>query len=98
MRFKSLKVGDRPIPQRRIEQTLTDLGLGWLLDCEVEDADVQVVNKTVIWNSGTLYTGTWHYGVWKSGDFHGRWENGIFESGRMLGDFLSGVIDDSLLA
>jgi hypothetical protein len=98
MRFKSLKVADKAIPQQRIEQTLASLGFGWLLDCEVEDAEIEVTHNTIIWNSGTLYTGSWHYGIWKSGDFHGRWQNGIFESGRMLGDFVSGVIDRSLLA
>lgn len=98
MRFRKLTVGEgRTVPQHMVDQTLSELGFGWLLDCEVEDADVQVVNKTIVWRSGNLYTGSWHYGIWKSGDFHGRWENGIFESGRMLGQFVSGVIPDALL-
>jgi len=97
MRFKKLVVdGKAAVPQHMIEQALTERGFGWLVDCEIEDADVEVIRNTIVWRSGNLYTGSWRYGIWKSGDFHGRWENGIFESGRMLGDFVSGIMDPGL--
>jgi hypothetical protein len=96
MRFKKLVANGKAVPQHMIERSLEDQGFAWLVDCELEDADVEIVRNTLIWKSGNFYTGSWRYGIWKSGDFHGRWENGIFESGRMLGEFVSGIMDPGL--
>ena len=95
MRYKCLKYGeDKIYNHQKIEKILEQNGLGWLIDSEIEDADIEIKNKTIIWNSGTYYSGNWHYGIWKSGIFWGTWENGIFESGQMKGKFLSGIRPD----
>lgn len=98
MRFKRLTIDNSIITQSdKIESALLSYQFYWLIDSEVEDAVIQIKNNTLIWDSGTYYSGRWYYGIWKSGDFHGVWENGIFEKGRFYGKFLTGIIPDYLL-
>jgi hypothetical protein len=97
MRFKRLTIEGKKVGPHSADRSLEEAGLGWLVDCEFEGADVDVVRGTVIWNGGTLYSGRWHYGIWKDGQFNGTWDNGIFESGDFRGDFVSGMIDRDLL-
>lgn len=93
MRYKSLKFKDKEYTSENIiNKILIDNSFNWLLDCEIEEALLEIKNNTVIWYEGTLYSGIWKYGIWKSGDFHGIFENGIFENGNMLGKVKSGII------
>jgi len=92
MRYKQLKYGDKTITNsKQINSIIMDEGLQWLIDCELENADIEIKNKTLIWNSGDFITGKWKYGIFKDGTFHGTFENGIFEKGNMLGNFISGI-------
>ena len=92
MRFKKFKVGDKNITNTtEINKILSENDLHWLIDSEVENADVEIKNKTLIWNNGTYYTGNWYYGIWKNGDFKGTWENGIWEDGEFSGKWKSGI-------
>lgn len=97
MRFKKLFIGGTTITQpEKIESVLHQHGFYWLIDSEIEDAEIRIEKETLIWESGTFFSGRWHYGIWKSGDFHGIWENGIFESGRFYGKFETGIMPDYL--
>lgn len=87
LKFENIEYTSEPI----INNILIDNSFSWLLNCEIEDALIEIKNKTIIWHSGTLYSGSWEYGIWKSGDFYGIFENGIFENGNMKGKFLSGI-------
>ncbi len=92
MRYKQLKYGDKTITNiRKIDSVLMEEGLRWLIDCEIEDADIEIKNKTLIWNSGKFITGNWEYGIFKDGTFYGTFKNGIFENGNMRGNFISGI-------
>jgi hypothetical protein len=92
MRFKELiyegKKINNPI---LIGDILEENNLHWLIDSEIEDASIEIKNKTLIWNSGNYYSGNWNYGIFKSGNFYGIFENGIFEGGDFKGKFISGI-------
>jgi hypothetical protein len=92
MRYRCLEYsGKRIYNQNKIEQILEENNLSWLIDSEFEDADIEIKNRTLIWNSGNYYSGIWYYGIWKSGTFYGTWMNGIFEGGIFKGKFISGI-------
>lgn len=95
MRFKELVYnGDKITDSRKILEILSEESFYWLIDSEIENACIEINKKTLIWNSGNFYSGNWHYGIWKSGNFYGIFENGIFESGNFLGTFVSGIKND----
>lgn len=82
MRFTSLQYKDKKIvDSKAIDKILKSEGISWLIDCEIENAVIEIKHKTLIWKSGTLYSGLWHYGIWESGTFHGTWESGIWVDG-----------------
>ena len=92
MRFKEFKVGDKSIKDPiEISKILIENNLSWLVDSEIEDADVEIINKTLIWNKGKYYAGKWHFGIWKDGYFYGTWDNGIWEKGNFEGKWISGI-------
>ena len=92
MRFLKLKINDKiftdPI---EINKILLKHKFYWLIDSELEMVDIEIINDTIVWNSGNFYSGNWYYGIWKGGNFYGIWENGIFEEGKFEGKFLSGI-------
>jgi len=54
----------------------------WLSDADTINEDVEMINNTVVWNSGTWQGGTWQGGVWKNGTWQGGiWEEGIWKNG-----------------
>jgi len=92
MRFTKLRTKNKVYNiESKIEEILYDNKFYWLIDSEIENADITLENNTIIWNSGDFYNGNWYYGIWKGGNFYGVWENGIFESGNFKGNFLSGI-------
>ena len=92
MRFKKFKYSEIFISNpTEIDKILSDNNLHWLIDSEIENADVEIKNKTLIWNNGTYFVGHWHYGIWKNGVFKGIWENGIWENGEFDGKWKSGI-------
>jgi hypothetical protein len=92
MKYKELKVGDKTYDtQNKIEEVLKKHGFFWVIDAEFEEADIEIKNETLIWNSGTWLHGTWEYGIWMDGIFHGQWLNGIFENGQFQGEWESGI-------
>ncbi len=92
MRFKEFRIGDRFLTDpNEINDALNKNDMSWLIDSEIEDASVEIRNKTLIWNGGVYRTGDWYYGIWRDGYFYGTWENGVWEKGVFKGKWLSGV-------
>jgi len=92
MRFLELIYGDtKTTNQREITQILEKENLHWLVDSEIEEAKIEIRKGTLIWHDGIFYSGHWHYGIFKGGNFYGIFENGIFENGNFHGKFLSGI-------
>jgi hypothetical protein len=92
MRFIEFKVGDELLTDTNdINKILQENNLSWLIDSEVEDAKIEIKNKTLIWHDGTYNAGDWYYGIWKNGYFYGTWENGIWECGDFNGKWKSGI-------
>jgi hypothetical protein len=76
--------------QIKIENILKSKKMYWLIDSEIENANIEIKNDTIIWNEGYFF-GNWKFGIFKGGEFYGNWENGIFESGKFNGNWKSGV-------
>ena len=92
MRFNELIYnGTKVVNQNKILNILEQNNLHWLIDSEIEDAQIEIKNNTLIWHDGSYSSGNWYYGIFKSGDFHGTFENGILEGGNFKGKFISGI-------
>ena len=92
MRFSELIYNDEKIYSNyKINQILEKEKLQWLIDSEIEEAKIEIKNKTLIWHNGYFFFGDWHYGIFKGGEFHGNFENGILEGGNFYGNFVSGI-------
>jgi hypothetical protein len=92
MKYKELKVGDNTYSkQKEIENILKEHQLFWLIDAEIENAEIEIKNDTIIWNNGIWLHGDFRFGIWKNGIFHGVFENGIFEGGEFKGEWESGI-------
>lgn len=94
MKYKSLIYnGQKYTNQSNIDKILSNNNLHWLIDAEIEDAEIEVKNNTLIWYDGTWYFGYWYFGIWKDGIWKdGTFENGIFEKGTFEGGtFKSGI-------
>jgi hypothetical protein len=92
MRFNELIYnGSKIINQNKILNILEQNDLHWLIDSEIEDAQIEIKNNTLIWYGGSYYSGNWHYGIFIDGNFHGTFENGILEGGNFKGKFVSGI-------
>jgi len=68
-----------------IKEILIENNLNWFFDCEIENIRIEILNETLIINSGVFYSGTFEYGVirdveWKSGKFiNGVIYNGVYK-------------------
>jgi hypothetical protein len=92
MRFTELIYGDKKIiNQNQIEGILEKNNFHWLIDSEIENAQIEIRKNTLIWHGGNFYSGFCNYGIFKNGNFFGTFENGIFENGNLYGKFIGGV-------
>lgn len=92
MRYTELKYsGKTYTTESQINTILEKENLFWLIDSEIENASLEIIKKTLIWNNGTYYSGNWHYGIFKDGEFNGTWEDGIFENGNFRGKWIDGI-------
>lgn len=73
--------------ESKINDILKKQRFFWLMDSEIENAVIEIRKNTLIWHDGQFYSGHWHYGIFKGGDFRGSWENGIFEGGNFEGKY-----------
>jgi hypothetical protein len=91
MRFLELVYNGRKITNNLlINDILEKENLNWLIDSEIENAEIEIKNHTLIWKNGYFF-GNWHYGIFKDGQFYGTFENGILEGGKFNGNFISGL-------
>jgi hypothetical protein len=92
MRYSKLKYSNKDYyTEEEITKILIENNLDWLIESEIRNADIEIKNKTIIWNNGNFIFGFWKYGIFKSGVFNGIWENGIFEKGEFNGEWKSGI-------
>ena len=92
MKFVQLKYKDKTYKsQKEIDEILKDLKFYWLIDSELENADIEIEKNTLIWNNGDFFSGNWEYGIFKDGKFYGNWKNGIWENGNFAGKWQSGI-------
>lgn len=92
MRYIELIIDKKSIKsEHTITQILKSQKFYWLIDSEIEDSVLEIKNNTIIWYSGTFYSGNWEFGIFKNGNFHGTFKNGIWEGGNFKGKWISGV-------
>lgn len=92
MRYVELVIdGKKYKSQNEIQKQLLLNKFYWLLDSEIENAQIELKNNTLIWHSGDFYSGDWEYGIFKNGNFYGNFINGIFEGGNFKGNWQSGI-------
>ena len=92
MRYLELRHNGKTFTnEREINQILQSNKFYWLIDSEIENAELEIKNNTLIWHNGVFYFGNWFYGIFKNGVFNGIWENGIFENGVFNGKWKSGI-------
>ena len=92
MRYKELLYdGNQVKSQKKIDDILKNHKFYWIIDSEIEDAQIEIKKDTLIWHSGNFYSGDWYYGIFKNGNFYGNFINGIFENGTFKGKWKSGV-------
>jgi hypothetical protein len=105
MRYKNIIFNGKTYTEQfKIDDILISEGFNWLLDAEIENASLEIFNKTLVWNNGLWYNGTWEYGVFRNGEwrygvwkggvwYNGTWKNGRFETGLIFdGTFINGII------
>lgn len=92
MRYTELKYNGKTYTnESQINKILEQENLFWLIDSEIEKSTLEITKNTLIWHDGLFYTGNWHYGIFKNGEFYGKWENGIFEQGIFGGKWIDGI-------
>lgn len=92
MRYEKLKVdGDTIIDEKQINIILEKNDMHWLIDSEIENADIEIIKKTLIWHGGNYYTGNAHYIIFEDGFFSANFTNGIFVKGVFTGKFITGI-------
>ena len=92
MRYIELKYQSKTYTnESEINDILREQNFYWLIDSEIENAQLEIKNKTLIWKNGSFFTGDWYYGIFKEGSFYGNWENGIWENGNFGGKWEDGV-------
>jgi len=82
-RYKELKYEGKTYTQKyQINEILLKNKMNWFLDCEVENARIEIVKDTLIFNGGVFYNGVWEYGVIRDGDIRNiSFQNGVIYNG-----------------
>jgi len=85
-RYVELKYEGKTYTQKyEIDEILLNNDLNWFLDAEIENARIEIMKETLIFNGGIWYNGVWEYGVirdidWRAGTFvNGVIYNGVFK-------------------
>jgi hypothetical protein len=92
MKYKELLLDNNSyVKESKINDILISKKFYWIIDSEFENAVIEIKKDTLIWHSGSYFSGNWHYGIFKGGDFFGTWENGIWENGKFEGKWKSGI-------
>ena len=104
-RYNELKFGGNIYRKRHeVDDILVRRGFGWFLDCEVENARIEITSDTLVFNGGVFYNGVFVYGVIRSGEIrnirfingvihNGVFKQGVFERGIIFGGtFIGGTL------
>jgi hypothetical protein len=94
MKYKELKCsGKTYTSEKEIVKVLKEKGFNWLINSELEKAELEIKNDTLIWHGGDFQFGKWKYGIFKDGTFSGTWESGIFEPSQanFKGKWIDGI-------
>lgn len=77
-----------------IEEILISEDMAWFINAETNNAKIEILNNTLIFNGGTWYNGVWKFGAFRAGDWKfGTWEDGVFFNGVWYdGIFKAGII------
>lgn len=80
MRYEKAIIDGKAIAHTNdIERELKSHDLSWLITCEFDNANIEVIKNTLIWNGGVFYYGKWQFGIFKKGEFRGGdWYGGVF--------------------
>jgi len=85
-RYKELLYQGKTYTKKyQIDEILIENGFNWFLDAEIENARIEIMKETIIFNAGVWYNGVWEYGVirdidWRAGTFkNGVIYNGVFK-------------------
>lgn len=80
MRIESLTIGDDIYKGNNAINYLHGSNFDWLLECEIDNAVLEIINNTLIWKSGIFYWGIFEWGIFESGDFRsGKINGGIIK-------------------
>jgi len=75
-----------------IEKFLASTSFDWLLNCELDNVELEIKDNILYWKKGVMYWGDWKWGVWESGEFRsGTWHGGILLGGTVKAKWLNGV-------
>lgn len=95
MRYNELLYDGKVITEQwKIDEILIENEFNWLVNAEIENARLEILKDTLVWNAGIWYNGTWEFGVFRDGEWkYGTWENGVWYNGKWKdGIFKSGII------
>jgi len=95
MRYNELKFdGKIHTEQWKIDEILIEHDFKWLVNAEIENARLEILKDTLVWNAGIWYNGAWEFGVFRDGEWkYGTWEGGVWYNGKWKdGTFKAGII------
>lgn len=95
MRYNELKHEGQIINEQwKIDEILLENKFSWIVNAEIQNARLEIINGTLVWNAGVWYNGNWEFGVFRDGEWkYGTWENGVWYNGKWKdGIFKSGLI------
>lgn len=68
-RYKELKYNGKTYTQKyQIDEILLEKKLNWVLDAEMENARLEIMKDTLIFNGGIIFNAIWEYGVIRNGE------------------------------
>jgi len=82
-RYKELVYeGKTYTKKHQIDEILLEKEMNWFLDAEIENARIEIVKDTLIFNAGIIYNCVWEFGVIRDGDIRNiTFENGVIYNG-----------------
>jgi len=95
MRYNELKYDTKTYTEQwKIDEILIENGFKWLVNAEIENARLEILKDTLVWNAGIWYNGSWEFGVFRDGEWkYGTWEGGVWYNGKWKdGTFKAGII------
>lgn len=71
-----------------IHQKLTESNHAWILECELDNAVIEIKDNILYFKEGIFYWGYWKWGIFDGGEFRsGYWSGGILRDGIFKGKY-----------